>query len=331
VYVAAVLKLTLLLWYTWALLAPGVVWVTRRFTLRVSELTRLLPLHIAANVGFAIVAVALYRAGRALIGVPSARPFVEELVGGINTHVLTYWIIVGLVHALEYYRRARDREVKAAALAAELSEARLVALRMQLHPHFLFNTMHAISSAIREDPEAAEDMLAELADLLRTTIDRPPSHVVTLREELHFIERYVGIQKVRFGERLEVSVSVEDDLWDATVPALILQPLVENAIEHGIATRLCGGRLEVSARRRDSKVVLSVCDDGPGIRDAELHPDGWRIGLRNTVARLEQLYGDAASLELRNRDDGGLAATIILPWRKTVVDIGPHALEASPA
>jgi signal transduction histidine kinase len=308
----AVLKLMLCLWYTLALLAPAVLWGARRFPLGARTWRWSVPLHMAFMLVFAVVTVGVYRWARVLVGLPSSRAFGLELVNGIQTYVLTYWILVGLEHALAYYSRARDREVKSAALAAELSEARLEALRMQLHPHFLFNTMHAISSAIREDPEGAEDMLAELADLLRATVDRPAAHELPLREELEFIRRYVGIQKVRFGDRLEVVVSVEDDALDALVPALILQPLVENAIEHGIATRLRGGRLEIRGEAANGRLSLTIADDGPGISDAELG-SGERVGLRNTRARLAHLYGRAGHLELRNRPGGGLAVTVHLP------------------
>jgi signal transduction histidine kinase len=311
----AVVLITALLWYTWAALAPLVIWLARRLPLGTGRTRRNLGAHVGLNVLFAFGAVAIYRTLRAAIGLPSARPFSMELITGIHTQVLTYWILVGIVHITEYYRRARERDVRAAELEAELSRARLDALRMQLHPHFLFNTMHAISAAIREDPEGAEDMLAELADLLRATLERPAAHEVSLREELEFIQRYVGIQKVRFGDRLDVVLSVQEDALDARVPSLILQPLVENAIEHGIATRLRGGRLEIRVQALDGGLVLSVADDGPGIADPERSAGTERLGLRNTRARLAHLYGDQAGLELRNRADGGLCANVHIPLR----------------
>jgi sensor histidine kinase YesM len=262
-----------------------------------------------------MVSVTVYRIARGVLGLPSRRPFGFDLITGIHTHVLTYWITVGFVHVTEYWRRAREREVRAAELAAELSRARLDALSMQLHPHFLFNTMHAISSAIREDPEGAEDMLAELADLLRATLEKPAGNEVTLREELDFIERYIGIQRVRFGDRLDVHMTVDDSMFDARVPGFILQPLVENAIEHGIAKRLRGGRLEIAAAAEGDTLVLSVTDDGPGLADGDArgHGTGERVGLANTRARLAHLYGDRGALELLTPEGGGVAATVRVP------------------
>lgn len=313
----AVLKVTLPLWLIWSVLALLVVWASRRWPIAPGVWKRRVALHVALNLVFAVLVIALYRQARALLGLPSQRPFGFELITGLQTQVLTYWIVVGLDHVVAYYRRARDREVKAAELSAELSAARLDALRMQLHPHFLFNTMHAISSAIREDPEGAENMLAELAELLRTTVDSAATHEVPLRQEMDFIQRYVAIQRVRFGDRLQVVVDVDRAAHEALVPTLILQPLVENAIEHGIATRRRGGRLEIRAATREGNLELSVTDDGAGLTDAPLHADTARVGLRNTRARLAHLYGERGRLDLRNRVDGGVIATVVLPYRFT--------------
>jgi two-component sensor histidine kinase len=312
---AAVLKVTLPLWYIWSVLALAVVWASRRWPIGPGVWQRRIPVHVALNLVFALLVIAAYRQARALLGLPSQRPFGFELISGLQAQVLTYWIVVGLDHVVAYYRRARDREVRAAELSAELSAARLDALRMQLHPHFLFNTMHAISSAIREDPEGAENMLAELAELLRTTVDSSATHEVPLREEMQFIERYVAIQRVRFGDRLQVLIDVDRDTDDALVPTLILQPLVENAIEHGIAARRRGGRLEIRAAARSGNLELSVADDGLGLTATELHTDTARVGLRNTRARLAHLYGERGRLDLRNRTDGGVVATVVLPYR----------------
>jgi two-component system, LytTR family, sensor kinase len=311
----AVLKVTLPLWLIWSVLALAVIGAARRWPIAPGVWKRRIALHAALNLVFAIVVIALYRQARALLGLPSQQPYSFELITGLQTQVLTYWIVVGLDHVVMYYRRARDREVKTAELSAELSDARLDALRMQLHPHFLFNTMHAISSAIREDPEGAENMLAELAELLRTTVDSSATHEVPLREEMAFIERYVAIQRVRFGDRLQVVVDVDHATHEALVPTLILQPLVENAIEHGIATRRRGGRLEIRAAARAGNLELSVADDGAGLTDAQQHADTARVGLRNTRARLAHLYGERGRLDLRNRTDGGVVATVVLPYR----------------
>lgn len=312
VHVGVVLKLSFASWYVWAALAPLAIVAAQRFPLEAGSWTRRLPLHVFLNAVLAVAAVGAYLVLRALLGFPSHRPFLVELVASSNVHLVTYWAVVGLVHVADSYRRARERELRAAELTAQLAAARLEALRMQLHPHFLFNTMHAIASLVREAPAAAEDMLAELAELLRTVLEHPPGDETPLRKELAFIDRYVGIQQVRFGDRLEVRRSIEPDVLDALVPALILQPLVENAIEHGIAGRRAGGVLELSAARRGAALVLRVADDGPGL-DAERPGRG--VGLENTRSRLAQLYANAAQLTLRRRATGGAEVTMSLPYR----------------
>jgi signal transduction histidine kinase len=319
---AAVLKVTLPLWYLWAVLTPAIWYAARRWPIGPGAWKRHVTLHIGLNIGFVLIVVALYRVVRGLLGIPSRNPFGFEVITGLHAHVLTYWIVVGVSHIGAYYRRARDREVHAAALMAELSVARLDALRMQLHPHFLFNTMHAISSAVREDPEGAENMLAELAELLRTTVDGAGTNEVSVRDELAFIRRYVGIQQVRFGERLQVEIDVAAEAEDAAVPSLLLQPLVENAIEHGIARRLQGGTLSIRVRMRDDAVEVSVSDDGQGLQRVSGRPEAERVGLRNTRARLAHMYGDGARLDLLARTGGGVSVVVTLPY---------HTLDPVPA
>lgn len=316
---SAILRVTLPLWLTWATLTPGVAALARAFPLGGPRSRRNLAFHAAFTLVFVILTVLIYRIARSAIGLPSGRALGLDLITGIRTHVLTYWIVVGVVHGLDYYRRAREREVHAAELAAELSRARLDALTMQLHPHSLFNTMHAISSAIREDPEGAEDMLAELADLLRATLERPAGDQLTLRAELDFIDRYIGIQRVRFGDRLAVTMSIDDAVLDALVPAFVLQPLVENAIEHGIAKRLRGGDLEIRGDASGDELRIVVTDDGPGISASHAGNGGReRVGLSNTRARLAQMYGDRGSLELDACADGGVAVTVRIPLLRGV-------------
>lgn len=314
VLVGLAIKLSLASWYVWAALAPIAIWAARRFPLEGGALMRRLPIHLVLNALLAITAVTAYLFIRAWLGVASPRSLLVELAESSNVHLVTYWAVIGVVHGLDYYRRAREREMRAAELAAQLAAARLEALRMQLHPHFLFNTMHAIASLVREDPGAAEDMLAELAELLRTILERPPGHEAPLHEELAFIERYIAIQQIRFGDRLDVRRAIDPDALDAFVPALILQPLVENAIEHGIARRRGGGTIELAAERRNETLVLRVADDGPGLDSAE---PGQGVGLENTRVRLTHLYGPAGRLILRRRAAGGAEVTMSIPYHPT--------------
>lgn len=247
---------------------------------------------------------------------PEARRpnFINNVVmrGRFNGPV--YWIIVSMVHALTYYRRSQERERKAAELEGRLAQARLQALRMQLHPHFLFNTLHAISTLVYKDPKGADEMIANLSELLRATLDTSDQQEIRLRKELDLLERYLEIQQVRFGDRLRIEKQVDPQTLDASVPTLILQPLVENAIKHGIEPRPGPGEIVIGAHRSGTALQLSVRDNGNGV---EGHParDGSGIGLSNTRARLEQLYGKEAKLTLSRPSNGGCSVELELPFR----------------
>jgi LytS/YehU family sensor histidine kinase len=241
--------------------------------------------------------------------------------------LLVYGAVLGTSYAVGYYTRFREREVRATQLEARLAQAELQALKMQLHPHFLFNTLNGIVGLVRDRKNsAAVEMIAGLSDLLRYTLDGAGRQEVTLREELEFLELYLGIQQKRFPDRLRVEMNVEPTALEALVPNLILQPLVENAIRHGVSRRAAGGTVGVSASREGGMLRLRVYDDGPGLRhDARADADGDEahegspstgIGLSNTRARLRQLYGDAQSFEVFDREAGGVEATLRLPFRR---------------
>ncbi len=186
---------------------------------------------------------------------------------------------------------------------------------MQLHPHFLFNTLHAIWTLMHKDVETADRMLARLSDLLRITLENSGMQEVPLKQELAFLEPYLEIEQTRFGDRLSVQLDVEPDTLDALVPNLLLQPLVENAIRHGIAPRAAGGRIRISAKRENAKLRVQVRDNGAGIPESEREVLKEGVGLTNTRARLQQLYGAGHRLELHNAVDGGLEVTLELPFR----------------
>ena len=228
---------------------------------------------------------------------------------------LTYWVITGVSHAFEFYRRNRRNELRASQLEAQLSRAELHALKMQLHPHFLFNTLNTISALVHRDPRAADRMVARLGDLLRLTLDNQGVEEVSLKEELEFLQKYLEIEQTRFHDRLTVEVDVDPASLDARLPNLLLQPLVENAIKHGVSARPGAGRIEISARRENGTLNLRVRDDGNGL-PAYSRPDCSRsgVGLANTRARLLQLYGDAQRFELANAEGGGCVVTISLPY-----------------
>jgi two-component sensor histidine kinase len=224
-----------------------------------------------------------------------------------------YWIVVSIVHALSYYRRSQERERKAIELENRLTQARLEVLRMQLHPHFLFNTLHAISTLVHKDPKAADEMITNLSELLRATLDSSDQQEIPLRQELDLLDRYLEIQQVRFGQRLQIEKQIDTSALDAVVPTLILQPLVENAIKHGIEPRPGPGRILIRAQKNDRALHLSIRDNGNGLQPAPNKPEG--IGLANTRARLQELYGSQARLLLNSGSDGGCSVELEMPYR----------------
>ena len=226
-----------------------------------------------------------------------------------------YFAIVGATHALDYYRRFRERELHAAQLEGQLAQTQLQMLKMQLHPHFLFNTLNAISALMHRDLDLADRMIARLGDLLRMTLQNSGTQEVGFRHELEFIRAYLEIEQARLGPRLKVSMKCEPEVMDAAVPNLVWQPVVENAIRHGIAPRPEGGRLWMRAQRIGNRLHMEVSDDGPGLPDGPAGVLGKGIGLSNTRARLEQLYGGDHHFELSNRPGGGLCVTLTIPFR----------------
>jgi two-component system LytT family sensor kinase len=294
-------------WYVWAAMTPLVVWVARRLMLRRGRWVARAAVLAALGLPVAMIKVTLTRVLRGLAG-----PEEYFLISNLTTHYLIYWGIIGIVHAVENYRAGRERELRAAQLEARLAEARMQLLKMQLQPHFLFNTLNAISELVHEDPHNAEKMIGGLSHLLRQTLDAGMIDTVPLAQELDLLDRYTTIQRARFGDRLDVRVSVEPrEAREALVPVLILQPLVENAIRHGIAQRARAGRIDVRARRSGGRLILEVQDDGVGPGDGD-HREG--VGLGNTRARLAALYGDDQSFDLAG-DSRGAVARVSLPWQ----------------
>lgn len=300
-------------WYPWLLLGPGVFFLARRFTFEPGRWGTALAVHITAAFAFAVSHGVL----RVLVG-----PFVDLamripaqriIIGQLLLAFLSYWVLVSLYQAWHNYVRFRERELRSTRLESQLAQAQLEVLRMQLHPHFLFNTLHAVSTLLHRDPDAADEMLSQLSDLLRMTLDNFGLQEVPLAEEMEFIRRYLDIQQTRFQDRLRVIVDVPAETLDARVPNQALQPIVENAIHHGLEGRTGEGTIEIRARARASMLQLSVRDDGPGIRvngHATLEEG---IGLSNTRARLKQLYGPLASLDLSNHPQGGTIVTLLVP------------------
>jgi sensor histidine kinase YesM len=308
-------------WILLALLVPAVIGLAR--TVRLDRVPRAgaIVVHVAAAAVFAVLhqaAVASITAWR--IAEAQFTPVVWKLLTFyFLIDVLIYWAIVGACYAVEYARELRQRELAASQLQASLSQARLQALRAQLNPHFLFNTLNATTVlALKGQGEAVARTLTLLSDLLRLSLDSALPQEIPLAHELQFMDRYLEIQQVRFSDRLSVDRQIDPAALDGLVPALLLQPLVENAVMHGVAGQRGHGRISVRAARADGRLVLRVHDSGPGFGDGDLIEG---IGLRNTRARLEQLYASAQHFAYGN-DAAGAWVAIELPYREYVAPEG---------
>jgi two-component system, LytTR family, sensor kinase len=307
-------------WYIFAVLSLPVLWLAGRIPVEFVDWRRRVTIHVVASIVFSMVWM-LLRAllvttlelteGQAPLEFGTA--FKHALVATFFFNVLIYWVIISVTHTVRLYRRDRERQVRTAELETRLTQARLQALQMQLNPHFLFNTLHAISSLMHKDVEAADRMLIRLGDLLRYALESTEEHEVALRQELDFLDRYIEIEKTRFGERLMVQKQIAPDTYEALLPNLLLQPIIENAIQHGIEPHARVGKIELSAVRVDDGLQIEVRDNGGGLPAEDQFEEG--IGLSNSRARLQQLYGGRARFELNNAPAGGLAVRIVVPWR----------------
>jgi signal transduction histidine kinase len=303
-------------WYTWAVLSPLIVLATRRWPLEGAGLWPSVPVHLTLSlvlgVGQAVLQAAMKFAG--IGGDLRTRPFDailwSLLVSKAQINPVTYWVIAVVTQLSVSRRRSRDREAAAEHLRALLAESQLQALRAQLNPHFLFNALNAISDLIHTDPKTATRMVARLGDFLRLTLKGAGRETTTLRTELEFVDSYLDVERVRFEDRLHVAVDVPEQVLDVPVPPLILQPLVENAIRHGVSRVQGAGLVRVVARLQDGMVQIDVRDNGPGW-SPDPHSNG--LGLANTRARLDRAYAGRASLEVR-AEDGDTRVSVRFPW-----------------
>jgi signal transduction histidine kinase len=295
----------------WALATLPVVVLARHFPVGRGNLLVAIPVHLAAGLMCAAGDVAVDMFAARLVGEPMARPFLENFVNGVHTNLLLYGAIVAVYEVARYERLSRDRELRAVQLETQLVRAQLNVLRMQIQPHFLFNTMNAISQLFHEDADAAERMMARLGDLLRMTLEQSGEHEVALAHELEFLNRYVDIQKARFQEQLEVQVDVPAELLAARVPSLLLQPLVENAIKHGVARSDGKGLVAIRVHRQNDHLVLEVRDNGPGLPAKVTR----NVGLTNTDERIRQLYGEGG-VTLLSAQPTGTIARVVIPLRQ---------------
>ncbi len=318
------LRWDLIGWSVWVVFIPLVLRLSRRWQIDRRNWHWSLPVFLFAGVLAALSRILL----PVLIHVgfvesfSSMRSWLDHkpffLLTDFLFALVFYCVVLACGQALAYYRHYREEELRASRLEAQLAQAQLAALKMQLHPHFLFNTLHSISSLQLEDAVAAQKMTARLGDFLRLTLENVGVQEVPLRREIEFLKCYLDIEQVRFGRRLAVEIEVEPEALEAQVPNLILQPLAENAIRHGIAPRAASGHIKVAARREHGRLEIVISDNGCGLPQngdgANHHQEG--LGLRNTRARLQQLYGTDFRFDLTNAAGGGQAVTLNLPLAK---------------
>jgi two-component system, LytTR family, sensor kinase len=311
-------------WLVWAVATPLVLRLGQRFPLTRWRSVRIWLIHLSAcfalglaySAWMSFLQVLLRPWGSEPIHMSFLAVWVTVFYNHIHISIILYAAVLAVGHTLDSRKRLAAQETEAARLNEQLSKARLDALRRQLEPHFLFNTLNAIAGLIREArDEDAVDMIAKLSDLLRRVLEGGDQQEVSLGEEMEFLQKYLEIQRTRFAERLVVTMDVPRQLLSARVPSLILQPMVENAIQHGIGKRVEGGQIRIAASRVDGVLSMSVYNSGPPL------PADWEearsgVGISNTRTRLQNLYGEACVLELRNCESGGVEASLSLPYRE---------------
>jgi two-component system LytT family sensor kinase len=304
----------------WFAATPLILWLAHRFPLDRQRWFSSALIHLSVGALLSFLLLAAFTTAAALAGFKDFgqtwwQAFRALLLSGFHAEVVTYWVVVGLSNGIDYYRKYRERELRASQLETRLAQAQLDALRMQLHPHFLFNTLNSISVLMSEDVAAARRMLTRLSDLLRASLENVGTQEVSLREELEFLKNYLEIEQTRFQDRLSVKMEIEPGVLNARVPNLILQPIVENAIRHGIAPRAQPGIVEIRAVRLNGMIELQVRDNGPGLNSSSPQTLMKGIGLTNTEERLKQLYGSNHRFEISEVSGSGFQVAIAIPFR----------------
>jgi signal transduction histidine kinase len=316
-------------WSIWAALAPFIFRLARRFPLdqrgwQTSLFFQLLAITLYAllKVALDVPVVVYYRCEFALSKTP-LEVFIILFTARFLGYLLICSVILAVSHTVDYHRKYRERELRASQLEARLAQAQLQVLKMQLHPHFLFNTLNAISALMHKNVDEADRMIARLGELLRLALANVGTQEVALQQEIDFIQPYLEIEQARLGPRLKVRLLIDPKTIDAQVPYLILQPLVENAVRHGVARRTENGLIEIRAQRVGRMLELQVRDNGPGLPPGQETSFREGVGLSNTRARLQQVYGAAHRFTLRNGDGGGLVVTLSVPFRELPEDGTP--------
>jgi two-component system LytT family sensor kinase len=303
--------------YAWGILFFVIIWLASRFRIEKNNLLKTIPQHILFGIIIAFI-------HRLISFVPYMYIFYPEKLGdtfipaGVLNKVvsgsfdsfLAYFLLLGLYYGYEYYQQYKEHLIKSRELEAQLAKAQLQALKMQLQPHFLFNTMHAISALMDENVKTAQKMLVRLSDLLRQTLDNIGVQKVTLKQELDFVKSYLEIELTRFQDRLKVNYEINNNVLNVKVPNLILQPLVENAIKHGISPKAEGGTILIIAKIEDDQLELSICDNGKGNGSNEIKEG---LGIKNTRLRLNKMYKDNYIFKIDDKNENGFCVTLLIP------------------
>ncbi|SFK65067.1 sensor histidine kinase [Lysobacter sp. cf310] len=303
-------------WYTWAALAPLVFRLAERYPIQPPFRLASFGTQLLASAGVTLLALVI---GATVSMVTESSSFADQFGQFVGKHtatcLLTYWTLLAVQQALHFRAEQARRELEASRLATELAQSRLQVLKTQLQPHFLFNTLHAIVTLLDEDKVSAEDMLLRLSDLLRAFLEDYDGQEITLRRELALLDLYLGIQRMRFKDRLSTRIYVAPDTLDCAVPSLVLQPIVENAIRHGIGQRVGDDCIEIETRREDAQLCIDVRNRNSSLEEGG-DPLGHGIGLSNTRLRLKELYGEVADIRLDMIWPSGVACRIRLPYRE---------------
>lgn len=312
--------------YLWGAVSPFIFWLSRRFPVERGRILNRIILHFFVAVGLHFIVMSAACPMLWYFGYPNLNlyPTLGALMKfTLTSHVMMHQsllVYIGTLiagHALEYYRQLQDGKTRAAELASQLAQAQLAALKMQIHPHFLFNTLNSIAALLHKDVETADRMIARLSDFLRLTLNSSETSVVRLEQELEFLKTYLEIEKIRFQHRLKVNLRISPETLDARVPNLILQPLIENAIQHGIARQTSVGHLDIEARREADRLLIRIEDNGPGLNGNRnrKRKSGDGVGLSNTRARLKQFYESDFQFEIKDKaNENGTVVDLNVPY-----------------
>jgi signal transduction histidine kinase len=311
--------------WLWAMYTPLIVWLSRRLRIERRYWRSRVMVHVGFCIALHAVDVSIDRVLRPYVTDFPAQPWLATFLYQFDVNLFSYFVIVAITHAMNYYQWYRERRLWSAQLESQLARAQLQILKLQLQPHFLFNTLNAISELAHENADAADRMITRLGELLRQSLEHAGTQEVTLKQELELLKAYLDIEQTRFGDRLSIETKIMPEALEARIPNLLLQPLVENAIRHGAGSRMSAGCVVICARKQGAQLQIQIKDNGNGL------PPGAGsvragLGLRNTRERLQQLYGGAHQFELRNAEHGGAVVRIAIPFRVGAEQPVEHAL-----